>query len=80
MTPNTNYIESKEIWITEGIFDTIALWLSGITSFSALSAGNYPKIFLNHIAMKCAEQELPLPKLVWAYDNDNAGHEGIRKT
>lgn len=79
MTPNTNYIESKEIWITEGIFDTIALWLSGITSFSALSAGNYPKIFLNHIAMKCAEQELPLPKLVWAYDNDNAGHEGIRK-
>ncbi|KAA8734887.1 DUF927 domain-containing protein [Acinetobacter qingfengensis] len=78
-TPNTNYIESKEIWITEGIFDTIALWLSGITSFSALAAGNYPSIFLNHIAQKCAEAGKSLPKLIWAFDNDNAGHEGILK-
>lgn len=79
MTPNTNYLESKEIWITEGIFDTIALWLSGITSFSALSCNNYPSIFLNHIAQKCAEAGNPLPKLVWAFDNDKAGHEGILK-
>ena len=78
-TPNTNYIDSKEIFITEGIFDTIALWLSDITSFSQLSAGNYPSIFLNHIAEKCAEQEKPLPKLVWALDNDPAGHAGILK-
>ena len=79
LTPNTNYIESKEIWITEGIFDTIALWLSGITSFSCLSAGHgyYPFIFLNHIKQKCAEGNLPLPKLVWAFDNDKAGHDGI---
>ncbi|WBX39004.1 toprim domain-containing protein [Acinetobacter schindleri] len=81
LTPNTNYIESKEIWITEGIFDTIALWLSGITSFSCLSAGHgyYPSIFLNHIKQKCAEHNppLPLPKLVWAFDNDDAGHKGI---
>lgn len=78
-SPNTNYIESTEIWITEGIFDTIALWLSGITSFSALSASNYPSIFLNRIAMKCAESGKQLPKLIWAFDNDNAGHDGIRK-
>ncbi len=78
-TPNTNYIQSKEIWITEGIFDTIALWLSGITSFSALSSTNYPAIFLDEIARKCAEQELPLPKLVWAFDNDKSGHEGIHR-
>lgn len=78
-TPNTNYAESKEIWITEGIFDTIALWLSGITSFSALTAGNYPSIFLNQILKKCAEAGKPLPKLVWAFDNDAAGHSGIFK-
>lgn len=79
LTPNTNYFESKEIWITEGIFDTIALWLSGITSFSALAAGNYPSIFLNQILAKCAETGKPLPKLVWAFDNDQAGHDGILK-
>lgn len=78
-TPNTNYLESKEIWITEGIFDTIALWLSGITSFSALSCNNYPSIFLDQIAMKCAETGATLPKLIWAFDNDKAGHDGIFK-
>lgn len=79
LTPNTNYFDSKEIWITEGIFDTIALWLSDITSFSALAAGNYPSIFLNQILAKCAETGKSLPKLVWAFDNDPAGHEGILK-
>ncbi|ENU92524.1 hypothetical protein F971_01506 [Acinetobacter vivianii] len=78
-TPNTNYVDSKEIWITEGIFDTIALWLSGITSFSALSCNNYPFIFLNNLARLCAEAAKPLPKLVWAFDNDKAGHDGIFK-
>lgn len=81
LTPNTNYMESKEIWITEGIFDTIALWLSGITSFSCLSAGigYYPSIFLNQLKQKCEANNLPLPKLVWAFDNDKAGHDGIFK-
>ncbi|WP_151710589.1 toprim domain-containing protein [Acinetobacter brisouii] len=78
-TPNTNYLEAKEIWITEGIFDTIALWLSDITSFSALSCNNYPSILLNQIAKKCQEEGKPLPKLIWAFDNDNAGHDGIFK-
>ena len=79
MTPNTNYIDSKEIWITEGVFDTISLWLSDITSASALSCNNYPFIFLNDLAQKCAEAGKPLPKLVWAFDNDKAGHDGILK-
>lgn len=79
LTPNTNYLESKEIFITEGIFDTIAFWLSGITSFSALSSGNYPSIFLNEIAQKCTEEGISFPKLVWAFDNDEAGHKGIFK-
>ncbi|MBF7687716.1 toprim domain-containing protein [Acinetobacter rathckeae] len=79
LTPNTNYIESKEIWITEGIFDTIALWLSGITSVSALSCNNYPSIFLEHLKEKCHQDKKSLPKLIWAFDNDPAGHAGIFK-
>ena len=79
LTPKTNYLDSKEIWITEGIFDTIALWLSDITTFSQLSASNYPSIFLDQIAQKCLEANKPLPKLVWALDNDPAGHAGILK-
>lgn len=79
LTPNTNYLESKEIWITEGIFDTIALWFSGITSCSALTCNNYPSIFLNEIAQKCTEAGSSFPKLVWAFDNDEAGHKGIFK-
>ncbi|PWB14207.1 hypothetical protein DCO44_09855 [Acinetobacter sp. AM] len=79
LTPNTNYFESKEIWITEGIFDTIALWLSGITSFSALTSNNYPIIFLTELIQECEKTGKPLPKLVWAFDNDEAGHKGILK-
>lgn len=79
LTPNTNYLESKEIWITEGIFNTIALWFSGITSCSALTCNNYPSIFLNEIAQKCTEAGINFPKLVWAFDNDEAGHKGIFK-
>jgi len=79
LTPNTNYLESKEIWITEGIFDTIALWFSDITSCSALTCNNYPSIFLNEIAQKCTEEGISFPKLVWAFDNDEAGHKGIFK-
>ena len=79
LTPNTNYFESKEIWITEGIFDTIALWLSDITSFSALTSNNYPIIFLTELIQECEKTGKPLPKLVWAFDNDEAGHKGILK-
>ncbi|MDM1022099.1 toprim domain-containing protein [Acinetobacter sp. VNK23] len=77
--PATNLIESKEIWITEGIFDTIALWQSGITSISALTSYNYPGIILDKIARECDEKGIDRPKLVWAYDNDPAGHDGTLK-
>ncbi|TEU23337.1 toprim domain-containing protein [Alkanindiges illinoisensis] len=79
LTPNTNYLDSKEIWITEGIFDTIALWLSGITSFSALSSNNYPSIFLEQIVTKCRAANKTLPTLVWAFDADPSGKAGIEK-
>lgn len=73
--PNQNLIDSKEIWITEGIFDTIALWLSGIVSITALSCNNYPKIILDKIAQQCEATKKPRPKLIWAFDADPSGRD-----
>lgn len=78
-TPDTDYARSSEIWITEGIFDSIALWLSGITTFSALSCNNYPSIMLQQVAQHCATQGLKRPRLIWAFDADKAGQDGIAK-
>lgn len=77
--PNINLIDSKEIWITEGIFDTIAFWLSGVVSVSQLSSHNYPSIMLNKIARECDEKGLDRPKLIFALDNDDSGHRGTFK-
>lgn len=74
--PNTDLIHAKEIWITEGIFDTIALWQAGLTSLSALSCNNYPNILLDKIAKQCQEQNIPRPTLIWAFDADPAGKKG----
>lgn len=71
--PNLDLAHAKEIWITEGIFDTIALWQAGLTSLSALSCNNYPNIILERIAKQCADEKIPLPILVWAFDADQAG-------
>lgn len=77
--PNQNLIESAEIWITEGIFDSIALWLSGIATFTQLSAHNYPAIILNKIGNECDEKGIKRPKLIFALDNDDSGHQGTFK-
>lgn len=77
--PNVNLVGSKEIWITEGIFDTIAFWLSDIVSISQLSAHNYPGIILAKIAHECDQKGITRPKLIFALDNDDSGHRGIYK-
>lgn len=77
--PETDLINVEEIWITEGIFDSIALWLSGVTTFSALTCNNYPSILLNRIAEQCKKEDKPRPKIVWAFDADQAGRDGIDK-
>ena len=77
--PETDLINAEEIWITEGVFDSIALWLSGVTTFTALTCNNYPFILLNHIAEQCKQQDKPRPKIIWAFDADQAGRDGIEK-
>ncbi len=77
--PETDLINAKEIWITEGVFDSIALWLSGVTTFTALTCNNYPSILLNRIAEQCKQEDKPRPKIIWAFDADQAGRDGIDK-
>lgn len=69
----------KEIWITEGVFDSIALLHHDITSTSALSCNNYPAKALEALAEQRAALGRPLPKLVWALDTGKAGATFTRK-
>lgn len=68
-----------EIWIVEGIFDSIALMHHGIWAGSAMNCYNYPHLFLTALAEQCVQNQRKRPKLVWALDNDRAGQENIKK-
>ncbi|MBB1625195.1 toprim domain-containing protein [Achromobacter sp. UMC71] len=74
--PGFDITKAVEIWIVEGIFDAISLWMNGVCAVASLSCSNYPGDALR--AIKEARPE-NLPHLVWAYDGDKAGRSYIRK-
>lgn len=71
-------IESKdELWLTEGIFDAIALLQNGVNAGALMSCNNFPEKFLEELA-----KALPAgsrPKLVFALDDGKAGEMFTRK-
>ena len=67
------------IWITEGIFNSIALSQSEIFSISNMNSGNYPAVLLEQIKQRCHELNKDKPRLVWALDNDPAGKKYLSK-
>lgn len=69
----------NEIWIVEGIFDSIALLHHDIWAASAMSCNNYPSLFLAGIAEQCEANDKPRPRLVWALDGDKAGRGYMRR-
>lgn len=73
--PGQVFTGVEEIWITEGVFDAIALLHAGITAVSTLSCNNYPEAALTALA-----EQIPLgrPRLVFAFDAGAAG-EGFTK-
>ena len=75
--PQLNLASVTELWITEGIFDAIALNQNGIPAVSAMSSNNYPSIGLEQLKADCLAADRDLPILVWAFDNDKAGRKGI---
>ena len=64
-----------ELWLTEGIFNAIALMHVGKTAVSNMSSGNYPEKDLVKLAQDCDAAGTPRPVLVWALDSDKAGKE-----
>ncbi|MEY2883731.1 MAG: hypothetical protein RL490_1455, partial [Pseudomonadota bacterium] len=72
-------VEAREIWIVEGIFDSISLHQRRITAVSAMSCNNYPEAFLDRLANACAEAKRPQPAIVWAFDSNGAGRRYARE-
>ncbi|MFM9822779.1 toprim domain-containing protein [Acinetobacter baumannii] len=70
---------AQSIWVTEGIFNAIALSLSGQPSIATMSTENYPEKMLKQIADRCHELGCQKPRIRWAFDNDKAGKKSIRK-
>ena len=68
-----------ELWITEGIFDCLALNQNGIPAVAAISCVNYPAKALAELARQLEEAGKTAPKLVIALDGDKAGLEWMRK-
>lgn len=65
--------DAGELWLCEGVFDTIALELAGKAARALLSSNNYPEHALAAVAKACADAGTDRPRLVWALDGDNAG-------
>lgn len=65
--------KAPSIWVTEGIFDAIALSQIGEIAMSCLSCVNYPEAMLQKIAARCHELNIDKPRIRWAFDNDAAG-------
>lgn len=75
--PSLDLSEQKEIWITEGIFNAIALNEVGRAAVATLSSVNYPKVLLDMLAEILGDK--PRPRLIWAFDDDKAGRSHIIK-
>lgn len=82
--PNTLTIDSlareEDVWITEGIFDAVALTMVGRPAVSNMSTGPYPEHFLADLRAAVEAQKLrQRPRLVFAFDVGAAGVHYSRK-
>lgn len=68
-----------EIWVVEGIFNSIALMHHGIYAVSAMSCSNYPHLFLQGVIESSEAAGKPRPKLVWGFDAGRAGESYAKK-
>ena len=64
--------KGDEIWITESIFKSMALFCIGKKSVTSLSCGTFPKLFFEENRGKSL-------KWVIAMDNDKAGQDAALK-
>lgn len=71
--PHFEVNDGDEIWLVEGIYDAISLWLDkDIKAIATISSVNYPK----HELAKHKDKDVTW---VWALDSDKAGSGAIVK-
>lgn len=63
----------EDLWIVEGIFDSIAFLHVDVASVSAMTCNVYPAKALKALADRCHTEDQPRPRLVWALDSNAAG-------
>lgn len=68
-----------EMWVVEGIFNSIALMHHDIYAASAMSCSNYPHLFLQSVIEQCEAAGRERPALVWALDDGKAGTTYAKK-
>ncbi|WP_169900760.1 bifunctional DNA primase/helicase [Pseudomonas gessardii] len=74
--PCVDLLDTKELWIVEGIFDAIALVHHGIAAVSAMSSNAFPAESLETLARQRGGK---LPKLIWALDNEPSAHRYTKR-
>lgn len=74
--PCVDLLEVKELWITEGIFDAIALVHNDIAAVAAMSSNAFPEESLRKLVELRSGK---LPTLVWAPDNEPEACEYARR-
>ena len=57
----------------------MALSEHGIDAVSSISCSNFPEHSLHELKSQYTKAKHTLPKLVWAFDNDKAGKDGIHR-
>lgn len=62
----------KDLWLVEGVFDAIALWMKGIPAVALLSCNNYPEHALADLRTALAVRGTSV-RLVFGFDADKAG-------
>ncbi|BBP86028.1 hypothetical protein PHLH8_56700 [Pseudomonas sp. Pc102] len=77
--PSVNPVEARELWVVEGIFDAIALLHNDIAAVSMMSSAPFPAESIKALKKACIEADKPLPRLVWALDNEPVAKANMRR-
>lgn len=77
--PSVDLKEVDELWLVEGIFDSIALLHHGIAAVATLTSGNFPAEALKELIKLRNEADKRLPRLIWALDNEPGARKNMRK-
>ncbi|PID66613.1 MAG: bifunctional DNA primase/helicase [Gammaproteobacteria bacterium] len=76
---NQDLSKATEIWVTEGIFDAIALQHAGLVAVSNISAKHFPNEAITELLNARSKAKQRPPKIIWAMDSDIAGRSATKK-